>query len=105
MTVFWDVATCSLVKFADVSEVLPASIIALMITLVMEAASTFETLKTLYQTTRHNFPEDSRLHIRCRENLKSHHIKPVLLLNFEVGHLKCWKVFSVWNSCSENMVK
>jgi hypothetical protein len=33
MTVFWDVAPCSLVKFADVSEVLAASIIRVMIRL------------------------------------------------------------------------
>jgi hypothetical protein len=37
MTVFWDVAPCSLVEVTDDSEVLAASIIALM----MEAARTW----------------------------------------------------------------
>jgi hypothetical protein len=45
MTVFWNVALCSLV---DVSEVLAASIIRAM----MEAASTSETSINFYQTTR-----------------------------------------------------
>jgi hypothetical protein len=47
--------------------VLAASIIAL----IMEAASTSETSVNFYQTTRRNNPEDSRLHIRRRKNLKS----------------------------------
>jgi hypothetical protein len=45
-------------KFADVSEVLVASIIALM----MEAASTSETSVNFYQITWHNNPEGSHLH-------------------------------------------
>jgi hypothetical protein len=44
------------------------SVIALMI----EAGSTSETSVNIYQTTRRNIPEDSRLHIRRRENLKAH---------------------------------
>jgi hypothetical protein len=56
MTVFWDVALCNL------------AVIALM----MEAANTSETSVNFYQTTRHNIPEDSHLHTRRRENLKSH---------------------------------
>jgi hypothetical protein len=51
VTVFWDVA-----------------IIALM----MEAAITSEMLVNFYQTTWCNSPEDSHLHTRRRENLKSH---------------------------------
>jgi hypothetical protein len=43
-----------------------------VIVLMMEAASTSETSVNVYQTTRCNIPEDSRLHIRRRENLKSH---------------------------------
>jgi hypothetical protein len=39
--------------------VLAAAIIALM----MEAASTSETLVNFYQTTRHNKPEDSHLQL------------------------------------------
>jgi hypothetical protein len=38
----------------------------------MAAASTSETLVTFYQTTQRNNPEDSHLHIRRHENLKSH---------------------------------
>jgi hypothetical protein len=51
----------------DVSEVLAASIIALM----MEAARTFETSVDIQLRTRQYIPEDSELHTR-RENLKSH---------------------------------
>jgi hypothetical protein len=46
-------------KFIDVSEVLAASII-LLITLMMEAASTSETLVNFYRTTWHN-TKDSHL--------------------------------------------
>jgi hypothetical protein len=52
MTVFWDVA--------------------LGTTLMMEAASTSETLVNFYQTTWCNIPEDSHLHACHHENLKSH---------------------------------
>jgi hypothetical protein len=39
---------------------------------MMKAASTSETLVNFYQTTWRYNPEDSHLHIRRRENLKSH---------------------------------
>jgi hypothetical protein len=39
---------------------------------MMEAASTSETSVNFYQTTLRNSPEDSHLHTRSRENLKSH---------------------------------
>jgi hypothetical protein len=55
MAVFWVVAPCSLT-----------------IPMMMEAASTSETLENFYQTTRSNNPEDSHLHTRRRENLKFH---------------------------------
>jgi hypothetical protein len=42
-----------------------------LITLIMEAVSTSETSENFYQTTRRNNPEDSHLHTRNRENLKS----------------------------------
>jgi hypothetical protein len=42
-----------------------------IIALMMEAASTSETSANFYQTTRHYNPEDSHLHTRRRENLKS----------------------------------
>jgi hypothetical protein len=41
------------------------------IALMMEAASTSETSVKFYQTTRRNNSEDSHLHTRRRENLKS----------------------------------
>jgi hypothetical protein len=70
MTVFYGVAPGSLVKFTDISEVLAASIIRAM----MEAASTSETSVIFYQIALCNTLEDSYLHIRCHENLKSHKI-------------------------------
>jgi hypothetical protein len=41
------------------------------IALMMEAASTSETPVHFNQTTRRNNPDDSHLHTRRRENLKS----------------------------------
>jgi hypothetical protein len=53
----------------DVSEVRAASnIIALM----MEAARTSKTSVDIQLRTWQYIPEDSELHTRCRENLKSH---------------------------------
>jgi hypothetical protein len=54
-------------KFTDVSEVFAASIIALM----RDEANTFETSVNFYQTTRRNNLEDSHIHTRRRQNLKS----------------------------------
>jgi hypothetical protein len=42
-----------------------------IITLMMEEASTSETSVKFYYTIRRINPEDSHLHIRRRENLKS----------------------------------
>jgi hypothetical protein len=53
MAVFWVVVLCS----HNVSEVLAASLIALM----MEAARTSETLVNFYHTTWRYNPEDSHL--------------------------------------------
>jgi hypothetical protein len=39
---------------------------------MMEAANTSETSVNFYQTTWPNVPEDSHLHTRRRQNLKSH---------------------------------
>jgi hypothetical protein len=50
--------------FTNVSEVFAASIIR-AIALMMEAASTSETLIIFYQTTRRYNPEDSHLHWDC----------------------------------------
>jgi hypothetical protein len=43
-----------------------------LIALMMEAASTSETLVNFYQTNRRYNPEDSHLRTHRRENLKSH---------------------------------
>jgi hypothetical protein len=53
----------------DVSEVRATSTI---ITLMMEAAHTSETSVDIQLRTRQYTPEDSELHTRRRENLKSH---------------------------------
>jgi hypothetical protein len=42
------------------------------IALMMEAVNTYETSANFYQITWRNAPGDSHLHIRRRENLKSH---------------------------------
>jgi len=57
----------------DVSEVRAASIIR-AIALMMEAARTSETSVDIQLRTRQYIPEDSELHTRRRENLKSHGI-------------------------------
>jgi hypothetical protein len=53
-------------------NVFAASIIRAIIALMMEAANTSETSVNVYQTTQCNNPEDSYLHTRRLENLKSH---------------------------------
>jgi hypothetical protein len=53
----------------DVSQVRAASII---IALMMEAARTSETSFDIQLRTLQYMPEDSELHTRRRENLKSH---------------------------------
>jgi hypothetical protein len=59
MAVMWVVVPCSLAE------------VYLRDPLLMEAASTSETLPHFYQTTRRNNPEYSHLHARSREDLKS----------------------------------
>jgi hypothetical protein len=56
-------------KLTDVSEVRTAPII---IAMMMEAVRTSETSDDFNVTTRRYIPEDSKLHTRRRENLKSH---------------------------------
>jgi hypothetical protein len=64
MAVFWAVAPCSL---AGIDRRFRR-----LIALMMEAANNSETSDSIYQTAWCNIPEDSRLHSRRRENLKSH---------------------------------
>jgi hypothetical protein len=64
MAVFWVVAPCILVEVYRR--------FSLLIALMTEAESTSETSVNFYQTTRRYNPEDSHLHTRRRENLKSY---------------------------------
>jgi hypothetical protein len=73
MSVFCNVAPCSVVEVYRV-----------LIVLVIEAASTSETSVNLYQTTRRYNPEDSHLHTRRRENLKSYQfISQIIALQYK----------------------
>jgi hypothetical protein len=67
-TVFWDVAPCSLVEIFRRFR----GACCLHHLGDEKAAGTSETSVDFYQSTRHNIPEDSHLHTRRRENLKSH---------------------------------
>jgi hypothetical protein len=82
---------------SDVSEVLAASIIT---ALMMEAASTSETLVNFYPTVRRNNPEDSHLHASRRENVKSDQtltfVQSVLFKHITFGFLN----YLVSNICS-----
>lgn len=50
------------------------SVIRVLMSLMMEAASGSETLMKFYQAAPQNIPEDSHLHARCCENLISHKV-------------------------------
>jgi hypothetical protein len=56
MTFFWDVEPSGIVE----------------IDLRFRGTSVLRYVVSFYHTTRHNIPEDSHLHIRGRENFKSH---------------------------------
>jgi hypothetical protein len=56
--------------------------------LMMEAASTSETSVSFYRTTRRNNPEDSNIHTRRRENLKSRLTEVFVFFIFCEG--ECW---------------
>jgi hypothetical protein len=62
MAVVCVIAPCNLVEVTDVSEVLAASIIRAIITLMMEAASTSEMSVNLQQTIQSYNPNDSHLY-------------------------------------------
>jgi hypothetical protein len=84
MTVFWDVAPCSLV---DVYQSLRGTcwwVIALI-----EAAGTSETLVNFYQTTWRYNPEDSHLRTYRRENLKFY--QTTWRYNPEDSHLRTYR--------------
>jgi hypothetical protein len=78
MAVFWVIALCSLL---DVYRRLQRACclhhqpLGLLVALMMEAASASEMPVNFYQTTRRNDTEDSHLHTRRRENLRSHNLR------------------------------
>jgi hypothetical protein len=51
-------------------------------TLMTEAVSSFETSVGIHEIAWHNDPEDSHLHIRRSENLKSYHKMRHIILMF-----------------------
>jgi hypothetical protein len=67
MTAFQDVDRVIWKKITVVLEILAASIIREM---MVDAARASETSAT-YQNTQCNNPQDSHLHSRCQDNLKS----------------------------------
>jgi hypothetical protein len=71
--VLWDERRVVTLKLTDVSEVHTASIIR-AIALMMEAVRISETSINLNVNTLHYIPEDSKLHTRRFENLKSHNL-------------------------------
>jgi hypothetical protein len=48
--------------------------VSIIIALMMEAVRTSQTSVNIYLTTRQYIPEDSELHTRRREDLKSHDV-------------------------------
>jgi hypothetical protein len=56
-------------KFTNVSEVLTASILRAVITLIMEAIRTSETLVNLYQRTWRYNPEENQFCTHLHENV------------------------------------
>jgi hypothetical protein len=79
-------------KFTDVSEVLAAYIIRLIIALMMEAASTTETSINLCQITRRKIPEDSCLDLK--QFLKVGASYKVLESDSKYSLIKFHKVYS-----------
>jgi hypothetical protein len=71
MAVFWVIATCSLVEVCRHFKG-----VCCIHHQVDEATSTSETSVNFYQNTRRDNSEDSHLHIRRHENLKSHEYLP-----------------------------
>jgi hypothetical protein len=57
-----------------------------VVSLMMEAVRTSETLVNFNVTTLRNIPEDSKLHTRRHENLKSHIFIHFLFLNDTVEY-------------------
>jgi hypothetical protein len=75
MAVSWVEAPCSLAEVCCLHH---------QVALMMEVASTSETLVNFYQTTRRYNPENSHLRPRRRENLKSYLMIPISNSNLRV---------------------
>jgi hypothetical protein len=77
-------------KLTDISEVLAASIIrAILIALMMGATRTSEMFANFYHTTWRNIWEDSYLHTRLHENLKSYQGLPWLAYTYSTVPWLC----------------
>jgi hypothetical protein len=76
IAIFWAVAPCYLVevyrRFRGACCLHHPGDRSGIIALMMEAANTSETSVNFYQTAWRNDTEDSHVHTRRRENLKSH---------------------------------
>jgi hypothetical protein len=59
-------------KLTNVSEVLTASIVTALTTLMMEMVVTSETSVSFSKTTRRSIPEGCHIHTRGRKDLTSH---------------------------------
>jgi hypothetical protein len=88
--------------------------------LMMEAARTSETSVNFYQTARRYNPEDSHLHTRLRENLKSHQVtntfpnfgRPVPFNSYsrserdstpgEIPHLLSFQLLTLGGNCARS---
>jgi hypothetical protein len=68
----------------------------------MEAIITSETSVNFYQTTRRNITEDSHLHTRRRENLKSYKTL-IFEVNFQFQIVKVFRTFGSVSQCMKKI--
>jgi hypothetical protein len=97
MIFFWDIAPCSLLEF-DLhfrgAYCLPSS------------WQFSETSTKFYQAVLRNIPEESHVHTRRRENLKSHIFRPFFVPEETVGYgVSSFKYWTKWGSAITESVK